>query len=153
MGELTTESRLHRHLIDALYVDAMLLADEARAYFDEGGRNDREALDPMTRVGFSCESLKVTTRLMHVIAWLLTQRAVEAGEMAPRDALDPARRLGTAPQSDVALVDTLPRKARDLVQASMDLFRRTAMLDEGQCGLPASVSPVRSMLDRLAGSL
>lgn len=153
MGELTAESRLHRHLIDSLYVDAMLLADEARAYFDEGGRADREALDPMARVGFSCESLKVTTRLMHVIAWLLTQRAVEAGEMAPRDALDPARRLGPAPDSDMALVATLPSRARDLVQGSIELFRRTALLDEGQAQPLPMGSPVQSMLDRLASSL
>lgn len=152
MDERAAESRLHRHLIDGLYVDAMLLADEARAYFDEGGRQDRERLDPMSRVGFSCESLKVTTRLMHVIAWLLTQRAVEAGEMAPRDALDPARRLGQAPVSDMTLVDLLPAKARDLIESSIDLFRRAAMLDQGQ-ETPALASPVRSMLERLAYSL
>jgi regulator of CtrA degradation len=152
MGDMNGESRLHRHLIDALYVDAMLLADEARAYFDEGGRAEREALDPMARVGFSCESLKVTTRLMHVIAWLLTQRAVEAGEMAPREALDPARRLGPAPVSDDAVVQALPPRARDLVAASIELFRRTARLDAG-LGTPAPASPVKSLLDRLATSL
>src|ERR1700759_371780 len=90
-------SRIHRKLVDSLYVEAMLLADEARAYFDEVGRDERDALDAMNRVAFSCESLKVTTRLMHVIAWLLTQRAVDAGELSVRDALDPARRLGEAP--------------------------------------------------------
>ncbi|MGJ3649899.1 DUF1465 family protein [Sphingomonas sp. GlSt437] len=153
MGVIEAESRLHRHLIDALYVDAMLLADEARAYFDEAGRAERDTLLPMARVGFSCESLKVTTRLMHVIAWLLTQRAVAAGEMAPRDALDPARRLGPAPESDMALVQSLPDKARELVLTSMDLFRRTAMLDEGQTLPVPEASPVRVMLERLAGSL
>ena len=39
----------------------IMLADEARSYFDEAGRLEREALDPLIRVGFSCESLKVTT--------------------------------------------------------------------------------------------
>jgi regulator of CtrA degradation len=34
--------------------------DEARSYFDTG-RDDRLSLDPIDRVGFSCESLKVTT--------------------------------------------------------------------------------------------
>ncbi len=153
MGDDRTEARLHRHLIDALYVDAMLLADEARAYFDEGGRADREALDPMARVGFSCESLKVTTRLMHVIAWLLTQRAVAVGEMAPGDALDPARRLGPAPASDLPLVESLPVKAQELIRSSMDLFRRTALLDEGQAMAGQATSPVQSMLERLAYSL
>uniref|UniRef100_UPI003B98506C DUF1465 family protein n=2 Tax=Pseudomonadota TaxID=1224 RepID=UPI003B98506C len=76
-----------------------------------------------------------------------------AGEMAPRDALDPARRLGPAPESDMALVQSLPDKARELVLTSMDLFRRTAMLDEGQTLPVPEASPVRVMLERLAGSL
>jgi regulator of CtrA degradation len=75
MQALGTEIRLTSRLVDSLYVEAMLLADEVRAYFDEGGREEREALPPLLKVSFSCESLKVTTRLMHVIAWLLTQRA------------------------------------------------------------------------------
>ena len=141
---------LHRRLTDALYVEAMLLADEARGYFDDGGRADRDSLPPMARVGFSCESLKVTTRLMHIIAWLLTQRAVEAGELAPREALDPSRRLGAAPVTDPdALVD-LPEQARALVLASADLHRRVARLDDAQEAALPIPSPARSMLDRLA---
>ena len=57
-------------LINALYIEAMVLADEARAYFDLHSRESRNQMTPLQRVGFSCESLKVTTRLMHVIAWL-----------------------------------------------------------------------------------
>ena len=83
-------------LIDSLYVEAMMLADQARSYFDSDGRDDRLALDPIARVGFSCESLKVTTRLMHIIAWLLTQRAIDAGELSPAQARVPTRRLGEA---------------------------------------------------------
>ncbi|RZF65741.1 DUF1465 family protein [Sphingomonas populi] len=145
-----SDSRIHRRLIDVLYVDAMVLADEARSYFDDGGRVDREALPPLARVAFSCESLKVTTRLMHVIAWLLTQRAVSAGEMAPRDALDPSRRLGPAPISDAAAVAELPARARALIQSSADLYRRVGLLDAAQAGVPALQSPARSMQERLA---
>jgi regulator of CtrA degradation len=150
MRGLATESRIHRRLVDVLYVDAMVLADEARSYFDEGGRADREALPPLARVAFSCESLKVTTRLMHVIAWLLTQRAVGAGEMAPRDALDPSRRLGPAPISDTAAVGELPARARALIESSAELYRRVGRLDEAQAGEPVRESPARSMLERLA---
>ncbi|MBY0518995.1 MAG: DUF1465 family protein [Sphingomonas sp.] len=144
-------SRLHRRLVDALYVEAMVLADEARTYFDEGGRHEREALGPMARVSFSCESLKVTTRLMHVIAWLLTQRAVDAGEMSRSDALDPSRRLGLPPNTDAAVIDEMPLQARALVNASIDLFRRTARLDADQSPTPAE-SPARAILERLAVS-
>jgi regulator of CtrA degradation len=148
----TPHTRLHRRLIDALYVEAMLLADEARAYFDEAGRAERESLDPLARVGFSCESLKVTTRLMHVIAWLLTQRAVQAGELRPREALHPSRRLGEAPASDGGLVAALPPRAKGLIESSEDLHRRVARLDMAQ-EADAEPSPARSMQERLALAL
>ena len=67
--------RITSRLIDSLYTEAMLLADEARSYFDDAGRDERAILEPFARVGFACESLKVTTRIMHIVAWLLTQRA------------------------------------------------------------------------------
>lgn len=142
---------MQRRMIDTLYIDAMVLADEARGYFDEAGRADRELLDPLARVSFSCESLKVTTRLMHVIAWLLTQRAVDAGEMAPRDALDPSRRLGPAPKSDPGTVAAMPETAQGLIAASLDLHRRVERLDQIQADeVVAAESPVRSLQQRLA---
>ncbi|MEH3036899.1 MAG: DUF1465 family protein [Sphingomonas adhaesiva] len=152
MAEFLTDPLMHRRLIDSFYTEAMLLADEARSYFDEGGRAEREALSPMDRVAFSCESLKVTTRLMHVIAWLLTQRAVIAGELTPGQALQQQRRLGSAPVSDATVLDTMPVPARGMIVASIDLHRRVARLDEAQEVEAPVVSPARTMLDRLATS-
>src|SRR5688572_3174759 len=117
-------------LVASLYTEAMLLADEARSYFDSNGRSDRDSLDPVDRVGFSCESLKVTTRLMHVIAWLLTQRAVEAGEISRAQSKNPARRLGDAVNSDEQLLTTLPEGAVRLIKTSQDLYARVQRLDQ-----------------------
>jgi regulator of CtrA degradation len=149
MGHQGT-SRIHRKLVDSLYVEAMLLADEARGYFDEVGRNERDSLEALNRVTFSCESLKVTTRLMHIIAWLLTQRAVDAGEIAPGDALAPSRRLGAAPETDHAVVTVMPVQAAAIIQTSIELYRRVARLDESQEVPVFYASPARSMMDRLA---
>jgi regulator of CtrA degradation len=146
------EKRIHRRLIDTLYVDAMVLADEARGYFDDAAKAARDSLDPIARVSFSCESLKVTTRLMHIIAWLLTQRAVDAGEIAPREALDPSRRLGPEPQSDSATLSKLPPEARALVESSEELYRRVARLDFSQAEPAPEPSPARQLLDRLANA-
>ncbi|WP_106639524.1 DUF1465 family protein [Allosphingosinicella vermicomposti] len=146
-------SRITPKLIDALYADAMALADRARAYFDSEGRADRMALDPLIRVGFSCESLKVTTRLMHVIAWLLNQRAVESGEMTPDDAIRPERRLGDAPDVDGELMPLLPDRARDIISASIDLYTRVERLEEGTVRIEPPSSPARSLLSRLQRSL
>ncbi len=144
------DDQIHRRLIDSVYVEAMLLADEARSYFDEVGRLEREMLSPMTRVSFSCESLKVTTRLMHVIAWLLTQRAVIAGELSPAQALEPSRRLGEAPDTDAHVADDMPAQAQRMIAASIDLHRRVSRLDAAQGRGAYEPSPARAMLDRLA---
>ncbi|RYY23845.1 MAG: DUF1465 family protein [Sphingomonadales bacterium] len=151
MGQQGT-SRIHRRLIDSLYIEAMLLADEARGYFDQVGREDRDALEALNRVAFSCESLKVTTRLMHIIAWLLTQRAVDAGELAPGDALSPSRRLGDAPETERGLLASMPPQAVAIIQTSIELYRRVARLDQSLELPTIMVSPARSMMDRLAAA-
>lgn len=140
---------LARRLVDGLYVETMLLADEARGYFDSTGRVARDALDPLDRVVFSCEALKVTTRLMHVIAWLLTHRALDTGEIAREAALHSSRRLGPPVISDTAAITKLPDEAQALVAASIDLFRRVEHLDEGLDELAPSLSPARSLLIKL----
>ncbi len=152
MPKHEARARLTPKLIDSLYVEAMVLADEARSYFDRTGREDRLSLDPIERVGFSCESLKVTTRLMHVIAWLLTQRAVEAGELSPAQARTPARRLGDASESDPTLLDKLPDGALSLVVASQELYARVRRLDDGSGQAEPASSPARSLLSRLERS-
>jgi regulator of CtrA degradation len=140
---------LARRLVDGLYVETMLLADEARSYFDSTGRIKRDALDPLDRVVFSCESLKVTTRLMHVIAWLLTQRALDAGEISADTMRHPARRLGAPVISDDVAVAKLPSEAQVLVASSIDLYRRVERLDDGLDDVEPAPSPARSLLSKL----
>ena len=45
-------------LVDSLYTEAMVLADEARSYFDEGGRPEREALGPADRKAVIAAALR-----------------------------------------------------------------------------------------------
>jgi regulator of CtrA degradation len=146
-------AQLTPKLIDSLYVEAMVLADEARSYFDDRAEQDREALDPLERVGFACESLRVTTRLMHIIAWLLTQRAVGAGEISQGEARQPERRLGDAPESDHLRALAYPEAARELIHASEELYARIRRLDRvvGEPEVP--FSPARTLMSRLERSL
>ncbi len=153
MSDENSRAALTPKLVDSLYVEAMVLADEARSYFDCAARDDRLALDPVDRVGFSCESLKVTTRLMHVIAWLLTQRAVGTGELTHAQAGESDRRLGTAAPTDAALLPKLPPAAGDLILLSEELYERVRRLDEGSFGEAPAGSPARSLLNRLERSL
>ena len=147
------QARITPRLIDSLYTEAMLLADEARAYFDEVGRDDRQSLEPFARVGFACESLKVTTRIMHIVAWLLTQRAVESGELNAIAGRRPERRLGHASNSDPLVIGQLPAAARRLVTSSTDLYARIRRLDEGQLADEPAQSPARALMGRLERDL
>lgn len=150
MGEAPKEIRLRGRLVNSLYTEAMLLADEARGYFEHQGRDDREALDPLARVALSCESLKVTSRLMHVLAWLLTERAIELGQMSDEEAAAAARRLGDAMPSDAASVAGFPPAAVALIDASQDLYARVRRLEiEPPADMPPAASPALSLLDRL----
>lgn len=125
-------------LIDSLYTEAMVLADEARSYFD----SDRaRAVTPVAAsVAFSCESLKVTTRLMHIIAWLLNQKAVHAGELSPRDSVSGLHDLGYAPATDTAWLENLPDEACNLIAASEDLYYRVQRVAE-HIARPANDEP------------
>ena len=145
--------RITSRLIDSLYTEAMLLADEARSYFDDVGRNERATLDPFARVGFACESLKVTTRIMHIVAWLLTQRAIESGEIPIVEGRRPERRLGHAQDSDQAIVAQLPEAAQRLINASADLYARVKRIDEGSLENEAPQSPARALMGRLERGL
>ncbi|HXC74457.1 MAG TPA: DUF1465 family protein [Sphingomicrobium sp.] len=145
--------RITSRVIDSLYTEAMLLADEARSYFDDVGRNDRTSLEPFARVGFACESLKVTTRIMHIVAWLLTQRAIESGEIPTAAGRRPERRLGHAADSDPAVVEQLPDSAQRLINASADLYARIRRIDQGQLETEIPQSPARALMGRLERGL
>ena len=145
--------RVTSRQIDSLYTEAMLLADEARSYFDDAGRDERSMLEPAARVGFACESLKVTTRIMHIVAWLLTQRAIESGEIPLRDGRRPERRLGNAQDSDPTVVEQLPQSARQLIQASAELYARVKRIDEGSQESEVPQSPARALMGRLERGL
>ncbi len=149
LGLASIESELTPRLVSGLYVEAMVLADEVRAYFDEQGRGDREGMSPLERVSLSCESIKVTTRLMHIIAWLLTRRAVQAGEISQEESINPDRRLGEAADSEAIALDRLPIRARSLISASLDLYQRVARLDAGLVPHQHMISPARSLFSRL----
>jgi regulator of CtrA degradation len=147
------QAHITSRLIDSLYTEAMLLADEARSYFDDAGRDERSTLEPFARVGFACESLKVTTRIMHIVAWLLTQRAIESGEIQMIQGRRPERRLGHAQDSDQAVVVQLPEAAQRLINSSADLYARVKRIDDGTMDADVPQSPARALMGRLERGL
>ncbi|MGH6695252.1 DUF1465 family protein [Sphingopyxis sp.] len=141
---------VQRAQVENLYVEAMLLADEAHAAFAAQRNLGRAGGDAAAQIGLACESLKTTTRLMHVIAWLLHRRAMFAGDpgAGPNDS---AARIGEAVAADWAICASFDVSVRRIVSASERLFERIAMLEAGW-EAPA-VTPVQQLLARLEARL
>ena len=174
---------IYSALIASLYAESLVLADEARAWFehahqdryDDDQRGSFDTLasaniseddpaeslrrwagryDPSLRIALSCESLRLTTRLMHVIAWLLLHRAIAAGELAAGAAKEPSNRLGPSPATDTALLAQLPCQARRMIEASERLHQRVAQLDVAMCDPAlAARQPVNDLIQRLQSAI
>ncbi len=129
--------------LDGNYDEALRLAEEARAYLlarrEAGTREDA----PIDRMAISCASLKVTSRLTQVIAWLLVQRAVQAGEMTREEAEKPEYRLSgekaCSPQMPVEAGE-LPEALKQLMDRSWRLYERIARLDAMMDEAPAEAA-------------
>lgn len=138
--------------IDALDHEAALLAEVAHLYFDHAGLADRDRLEPADRVTFSCEALRIRTRLLDVSAWLLTCRdsmMVDAGAAQPRP---PRHRLTELSAGDAGAIARLPCAAQMLIGASIDLHDRVRRLGGGEGEEDAghrSIGPARRLIEQL----
>lgn len=150
--------QIDQQLIDGLYLEAIVLADEARAFFDQQGEINRAELGRHGRLDYACESLKVSTRIMHSIAWLLVQRAVLCGELPESARLEEKYQLGEAQATEPILRATLPAEMEGLILVSEDLYDRVARLEDqlierASQGVGAVPSPARDLLNLLESSL
>jgi regulator of CtrA degradation len=143
---------LSRPIIEALYTDALVLADEVRAVFAAGVREPVTGEDAFMRLALSTEGLKTTTRMMHVLAWLLNQRALLAGELTANQ----VRLHGALPPdraSDTGQLALLEPETRELIADTERLHRRIARLDEAWRADFEAASPVRAFQDRIGREL
>ncbi|UKK84374.1 DUF1465 family protein [Sphingopyxis sp. BSN-002] len=142
---------VQRAQVENLYVEAMLLADEAHAAFAAQRDLGSVRSDALLQVSLACESLKTTTRLMHIIAWLLHRRAMIAGDpFAGPD--DSAARIGEPVAVDWDICARFEAPLRRIVAASERLFERIATLEAGW-EAPRAATPVQALLARLEASL
>jgi regulator of CtrA degradation len=86
---------------------------------------------------------------MHVVAWLLTQRAINSGEIEASAATRTNARLGHASDSDPEILAGLPDSARRLIAASTELYSRIKRLDDSQDIAVPPPSPARALMGRL----
>ncbi|MEX0343024.1 MAG: DUF1465 family protein [Erythrobacter sp.] len=140
---------INEEIIEELYSAALVLADDARAAFDLRAHDNVSEAGDLTRVALSIEGLRTTTRVMHVLAWLLNQRAYLAGELSELQ----IERCGALPEEREADADNLARlepETRALIEESERLHARVARLDRDWRLQRADRTPVARLQGRIA---
>ena len=115
------------------YDEAFGLLVEARDYLAHGEAVDRRSLTLDDRLAANCEAMRLTSRLTQVMAWLLVQRAVHAGEMTPEEAVAEEFRLSghsVCLVRDPKIPAALPPRLMNLLDRSYRLYTRVQRLDE-----------------------
>lgn len=116
----------------ATYAEGMGLVEETAAYLDGPGRAAAKVLPRMASVLYAAESMRLTTRLMQMASWLLLQRAVNNGEMSRDQVISEKSKVrldGFNVDRSAPGWNDLPEGFRDLVERSLRLQNRIALLD------------------------
>ena len=148
--EETTD--LSATIVEELYCEALVLADDVRAAFDLSTPRDRNSADTV-RIALSSEGLKTTTRVMHTLAWLLNRRAYFRGEMSEYQ----LQRHGTLPPDrapDPEMLDQLELPTQLLIAETRTMHARVARLDRAwreRFEFPAS--PIDELQERLTRAI
>jgi len=119
-------------LFDRTFHEGMELVEETATYLDGGGRQESKLLSRNAALAYAAESMRLTTRLMQVASWLLVQRAVREGDMAPEAAREDRYRLGGEDVSrggEPEAAEDLPSGLLGLLDRSEKLYERVRRLD------------------------
>lgn len=141
---------INEQIIEALYREALLLADEARGAFDLRAESHYVDAPDAIRLALSIEGMKTTTRLMHVLAWLLNHRAFLSGELSEHQLRTHCSLPGDRGIDDNQLA-LLEPETRALIRDSQRLHDRIARLDADWRALDNDAAPpVRELQGRIA---
>jgi regulator of CtrA degradation len=111
------------------YDEAIALLVETKNYVTAAQRPSSKD----DEIAVNLETTRVTARLTQIVAWLMAQRAVEAGELTAAQACEKKHRLGG---QEICLnaqgedSDKLPPALCDLLVRSRRLYQRVARLDD-----------------------
>jgi len=141
-------------LFERTFHEGMELVEETAGYLDGAGRQASKSLSRDAALAYASESMRLTTRLMQVASWLLVQRAVREGDMAPNAACEDRYRLNADDgRTEVeAELRELPLDLLALADRAERLYDRVRHLDRRmyvENAVEEGPHPVLSQLDRL----
>jgi regulator of CtrA degradation len=122
-----------------LFRAGMKLVEDTAAYLDGPGRSESKLLGTAASRAYATESMRLTTRLMHLASWLLLHRAVNEGEISLAQACKERRRVNLPPEEcPDDPPPGLPARLHELVVRSRKLIDRVRRLDATLHAAPAA---------------
>jgi regulator of CtrA degradation len=113
------------------YDEALGLLVSARDYVALSERANKARLEVSERLRLCCETMRMTARLTQVMAWLMAQKAIHAGEMTQRELVEKQGPLASIRICmEAGQIDGLPTPLTSLLERSHNLYLRIARLDE-----------------------
>ena len=142
-------------LFERTFEEGMDLVEKTATYLDGSGRQESKLLSRNGALAYAAESMRLTTRLMHVASWLLVQRAVREGNMPPTAPCEDRYRLAEEARSaeEAAARRELPIILIQFAERAERLYERVRHMDQRmyvEVGEDAAdPNPVLSHLNRL----
>src|SRR5271167_4951243 len=124
---------IHTAFFGRTYDEAMGLLLEARNYVIVDEMRHSGPTQPADRLVLCCEAMRLTARLTHVMAWLLAQKAVHAGEITLAEAAAEPFALGgrtTCLAEHPGIAALGDDWLAGLLDRSLRLYVRVSRLDE-----------------------
>ena len=116
----------------SLFRDGMTLIEEASLYLDGEGRNEARNLARLAALSYANESMRLTTRLMHLASWLLLHRSLADGEITLDELNRQRAKIRMVPHEthvNEAHREQMPTKMLDMIELSFRLQSRIMHLD------------------------
>ena len=148
---MTQTATINPRIVEGLYSEALVLADEVRAAFMLSGRIETAGREEdLARIALSCEALRTTTRMMHAIAWLLNHRAYFMGELSEFQLRRHGKLAEDAAAADPERLALLDPEIRDLIGASERFYARLMRLDNAwRQDEPRGPSAIAALRERI----
>jgi regulator of CtrA degradation len=118
--------------LDKTYGETMQLLEEAKRYNAYSFKNQVRHLLPIKRLAITTESLRVTSRLTHTMAWLMTEKAIINDELLRAEVENRFRPLAEehiCTQKTDKDLEGLPNGLVSLIDRSFELFMRASRLE------------------------
>lgn len=129
-------------VIDARLKEAHELFHATHNYIKWQAPLDIKNMDIQKTFKVSCEAMRVTIRMIQIIAWLTLQKSVLAGEISQKEFMSEDCRVlqgGHCLENDSELDEDIPPRLRELLKESRQLYVRILRLDK--TSRTRSVSP------------